>query len=347
VFPSSMSQLYFQQLIFTALLLILSGVMCQQVVLVNDEDHSPKVRIEGLGPSHYDLNETVAQALNLCQVRESLNGTRHRLLFSQFQSEMQYQLKSAYDAFEAGVYDYTNGRTILVNGIIFDPTHISFVESNIQPLPNAEELHEAARIAEIQPHEMVHGGMPPVIPRGFPNGTSQRILNIAITSANASRSVYVNMNDRTAESPLEQGETILACNAPPPAAAPANARGVPGTANLIISQGGKQLWTFEAIRPSASSGTKGSGIELRNVKYKGKSVLYQAHVPILNIQYEQAAPAAALITEIGSIRNGLFSVTAKISLRGLDCAIPQQKQFLILQKLMKVISLVWRSTSTD
>jgi len=89
------------------------------------------------------------------------------------------------------------------------------------------------------------------------------------------------------EPPPDQGVSILMCKAPRPAAALAHTRGLPGTANIIITQGGKQLWTFEAIRPSASSGTMGSGIELRNVKYKGKSVLYQAHVPILNIQYEQ------------------------------------------------------------
>jgi hypothetical protein len=200
---------------------------------------------------------------------------------------MQYQIKSEYDAFEAAVYDYTNTRTIIINGIPFDPTQISFAESNIQPIPNAEEVGEAARIADIQSDEVVHSGMPPVISREFPNGTSQRILNIAITSTNSSRWVYVNMNDRTVEPPPDQGESTLMCMAPPPAAAAANIRGIPGTANFIITQGGKQLWTFEAIRPSASSGTKGSGIELRNVKYKGKSVLYQAHVPILNIQYEQ------------------------------------------------------------
>src|SRR5215469_16468491 len=99
-----MSQSYFQQLIFTAFLLIVSSVTCQQVVL-DEEDNCLKVSIEGLGPSHYDLNETVTQALNLCQAREFLNGNRHRLIFSQFGSEMQYQIKSEYDAFEAVVYD--------------------------------------------------------------------------------------------------------------------------------------------------------------------------------------------------------------------------------------------------
>src|SRR5204863_7411762 len=67
-----------------------------------------------------------------------------------------------------------------------------------------------------------------------------------------------------------------------------NQKGLPGTANIRITKAGKVLWTFQAIRPSASSGISGSGIELRSVKYKGKSVLYQAHVPILNVEYEKS-----------------------------------------------------------
>ena len=45
------------------------------------------------------------------------------------------------------------------------------------------------------------------------------------------------------------------------------------------------MWRFLVIRPAASSGTNGSGIELRYVDYKGKRVLYRAHVPILNVKY--------------------------------------------------------------
>jgi hypothetical protein len=41
------------------------------------------------------------------------------------------------------------------------------------------------------------------------------------------------------------------------------------------------------IRPSASSGNsfERSGIEVRDVKYKGKSVLKRGHVPVLNVSY--------------------------------------------------------------
>ena len=52
--------------------------------------------------------------------------------------------------------------------------------------------------------------------------------------------------------------------------------------------GGAELWSFLAIRPSASSGNSSerSGIELRDVKYRGKSVLKRIHTPILNVNYD-------------------------------------------------------------
>jgi Cu2+-containing amine oxidase len=45
------------------------------------------------------------------------------------------------------------------------------------------------------------------------------------------------------------------------------------------------LWEMLIIRPSASSGTRASAIEIQNVKYKGLTVMKRGHVPILNVQY--------------------------------------------------------------
>jgi hypothetical protein len=48
------------------------------------------------------------------------------------------------------------------------------------------------------------------------------------------------------------------------------------------------VWTLSWIPPDASSGEGHgrSGLELRYVAYKGHTVFYQAHVPVLNVQYE-------------------------------------------------------------
>src|SRR5262249_1299436 len=61
---------------------------------------------------------------------------------------------------------------------------------------------------------------------------------------------------------------------------------VPGSAWVTVSQGGTTMWRFLVVRPAASSGTNGSGVELRYLDYRGKRVLYRAHVPILNVEYQ-------------------------------------------------------------
>jgi len=46
------------------------------------------------------------------------------------------------------------------------------------------------------------------------------------------------------------------------------------------------VWSFYWVPPDESSGTDGSGLELRNVFYNGRLVLYRAHLPILNVKYD-------------------------------------------------------------
>jgi hypothetical protein len=52
---------------------------------------------------------------------------------------------------------------------------------------------------------------------------------------------------------------------------------------------GEELWNLIVLRPRASTPTtfdKGSGVELRQVTYRGRLVFWQAHVPILNVLYD-------------------------------------------------------------
>jgi hypothetical protein len=48
------------------------------------------------------------------------------------------------------------------------------------------------------------------------------------------------------------------------------------------------VWQFCWLRATQSSGVNGSGLEIRNVYYKGHLVLKRGHVPILNVQYDAA-----------------------------------------------------------
>lgn len=87
--------------------------------------------------------------------------------------------------------------------------------------------------------------------------------------------------------------------APPTSRAAPNACGVPSAGQSITQRGtagsafvnwkpdGEEIWRLKVIRPAASSGRWGSGVELRDVYYKGKLVFARAHVPILNVNYDR------------------------------------------------------------
>jgi hypothetical protein len=233
---------------------------------------------------------------------------------------------------------YTHNRTILVNGIPFELTTASVTVANIQPVSNPNELAEAARIAGIRSGEVAHGNMPPFITRHFPEGTSYRILHIYITSPNSSRSFYVNMNNKTVESPPHPAEKPLACTAPPPGPGPNSGKGVPGTANFNIANG---LWAFQATRPSASTGTDGSGIELRNVKYEGKTMLFPAHVPIRNVEYHPPTGGCGPEYRDWQYDEWPLQCSATLgtkSIRGSDGVAPQPKRYSIIPTPTEVIS---------
>lgn len=78
--------------------------------------------------------------------------------------------------------------------------------------------------------------------------------------------------------------TLAVCGLPNAGQA-VTGKGRAGTAQIDINDDSGSLWNFVVIRPSASSGSKGSGLEIRNVYYKGKLILARAHTPILNVQY--------------------------------------------------------------
>jgi hypothetical protein len=51
------------------------------------------------------------------------------------------------------------------------------------------------------------------------------------------------------------------------------AKGTAGQFEVVVTQGPTEIWRLVVVRPSASSGLRGSGVELINVDYKGKRIL--------------------------------------------------------------------------
>jgi hypothetical protein len=134
--------------------------------------------------------------------------------------------------------------------------------------------------------------MPPLIDTQSRDGRVERVIAVGLLPLDGARGheiVGVNMVRRT----LVRFEN----NAPPTSRADNPICGLAGAGQttvqnvvgqiwVTVTQGGATLWRFLVVRPAASSGTNGSGVELRFVNYRGKRVLYRGHVPILNVKYD-------------------------------------------------------------
>jgi hypothetical protein len=208
--------------------------------------------------------------------------------------------------FRAVFYDYTRQRAIVAEGSLDQPEDaVAHIEKNWQPAPNDEEFQDAVAVLMSDPafgpalisHDAVtYRPMPPV--QGFDaNGApaTERIVNVGfapkpglggaqheIVGVNLGRNTIVRYPSRAPRSAYVANQL---CGIPS-AGQPTTRRGTAGQYQLTVTDtDGNVLWDMLVLRPSISSGTNASGIELQNVKYKDHSVLKRAHVPILNVQY--------------------------------------------------------------
>ena len=207
-------------------------------------------------------------------------------------------------AVRATYFDYTNNRTLVAEAPVEGAAQVRVSESGDQPLPTPDEFEAAVEIVaqdpqlgrlvrenRVQPYE----AMPPLVLDELPEGRVERVVTVGLLPQGRSRVrheiVGVNMVRREIArydngAPDHSHADPQTCGAPPSAGQATTGKGVAGQVWVNVFLGGTQIWRFLAVRPSASSGTWGSGVELRYVDYRGRRVLYQAHVPILNVLYD-------------------------------------------------------------
>lgn len=265
-----------------------------------------RLKIEPRGPDPGRIVQVSRALVEYPAVQEFLRKTRNRLLSFEL-VEPDPENKSARPGppphtYRATFFDYTNNRTIFVDGDLDQPKRVKVSESGYQPLPSNEEFEEAVKILlkDANFGEAIRGqklqpspAMPPIIDLDSAHGRSERTIGIGllprepgagheIVGVNLVRQAVVRFEGRA---PLGSVAHNPICGIPYVQQATAN-KGDAGQVWITVSQGGTVLWKFLAVRPAASSGTRSSAVELRYVDYRGKRVLYRAHVPILNVHYD-------------------------------------------------------------
>ncbi len=256
-----------------------------------------EIKVVPVGPTQEMLDNAKLEVERSSVVQQELAGVKYRMIDISYidnndKSRGDLQMPTRY---KAVFYDYTNDRVFVAEGSFDGSELITVHQEYFQPIPSQEEYDAAVRIlqqnksfGESLKKESLKAfrPMPPVT---VLDGTTERLINIGLGAQDSSA-----QNEIVGVS-IKRGVVIrYTNNAPPTAAAAPEACGLPssggsgsgaGQYQMTVTQGQTTLWEMLVVRPSASVGTNGSGIEVDNVKYKGKSVLKRGHVPVLNVQY--------------------------------------------------------------
>jgi hypothetical protein len=262
-----------------------------------------KIKIAAWGQSTEAIEAAKRRIENSPEVQKTLGKTKYRLLeFRYVETEDKTRPAQIPARFQIVFYDYTNDKTFVVTNDFANREKIKIEEEFFQPLPSDAEFAEALRILrqdEKLKNVLKSGSteifrpMPPVT---VLDGTTERLVNVGINAGGDSA------QNEVVSVGIKSGRAFrYKKGAPETSKAAANTcgvrnafqatteRGTAGQYQLTVTQNRVTLWEMLIIRPAVSSGTNASGIEIRDVKYKGKSVLKRGHAPILNVEYPSGA----------------------------------------------------------
>jgi hypothetical protein len=266
------------------------------------------VRVEGAhtidvtswGPDQAAIDLATSRSIKHPAVQKYLKRAQYRILSFEYIDE---DTKATPDVlpprrYRVVIFDYTGNRAIEVKGS-FEGDDMEVAELATPPDPNEEEFNAAVKILSAKDAKVreainnrtveVYPPMPPLV-----NSKGERTVGVGLKYRDGSEGheiVGVNMIKQTVahfpnQAPEASMAAPLACG-PPSSGQGGTSKGLAGQSEIVISRQGTEVWRFTVIRPSASSGTRGSSIEVINVDYRGKRVLRRMHTPILNVQYDR------------------------------------------------------------
>jgi len=268
-------------------------------------DEPMELDIRSFGPTADEVGRLSEGLLRHAAIREHLADAEHRVVsFRLVDAPSKSAIPCPPDRFLATIYDYTNGRTLRISGALdaldgASPGELELTEQAEEPLPSTEEFAAAVELLRrdrdlrerlSRDDVRVYQPMPPLLSTELPDGRIDRAVTVALREPEGDQFSHrifaadlfghrVRPIDYLDLPPLEPCE-------PPPAGESCPQTGTTGQVTVTVTQGGQTVWRFVVVRPAASSGMNGSGVELRYVDYRGKRVLWRAHVPILNVEYQ-------------------------------------------------------------
>jgi hypothetical protein len=259
------------------------------------------------GPGPAELAALRASLLDRGPLAQRLESTDHRLLSvlpDPAPGDKRDGIADPPTRFTAVAYDYTNNRAVVAQGRFADPEKLTIHYNALQPPVSDEEFDDAVALVlrhleareDTARHEIrFYRPMPPLLPVEQPDGRIHRAVAVGIEriepepGESRHRVVAADLIDRSVlPDPLDTGGAPCERQCGSPQGTCSYDGGAGGQVHLTVTRAGATLWDLIVVRPSASSGQHGSGVELRFVDYRGTRVLYRAHVPVLNVLYDSS-----------------------------------------------------------
>jgi hypothetical protein len=296
-------------IVLSLLLILLCGMLITAASSNKNQSKSSeplKITIVPYGPSQETIDAKKVSLLNNPSVKSYLKGTRVRVLSFELMDDNPRKTKdhAPPERFRAIIFCYDNNRALAAEGR-FDSEKIKVTVLANQPEEFSDEEFKEA--VDILTNDIYFGPLlrenslkpyrpMPSISYAQQGNAVDRVVNVGLSSRDGSQSpeiVGVNMVHRKVErfgsgAPKTAIARPTACGLPN-AGQSSTGRGASGQYLMTVSQGQTVVWSMTVIRPSASSGTRASAIELRDVDYMGKRVFGRAHVPTLNVEYVNGA----------------------------------------------------------
>lgn len=290
-------------LALSTLAVLAAGPLAAQKILPNPQVPLT-VSVTPWGPSQEKLDAAREKLLASAEIRSRLSTDNRLLWFDMVWPEE--KVNGSYvapDHFRATFYDYGKKQPFVFEGRLDAPESPELLPRPAdEPDPNTAEYEAATAIVKADARFATaiaerrlsfYPPMPPLV-----TGQRNRTLTVGVISldpgSRANEIVGVDMITREVNrypsgAPMKSMASPDAGCGAPNAGQGTTAKGTAGQFEVVVTQGPTEIWRLVVVRPSASSGLRGSGVELINVDYKGKRILSRAHAPILNVQYTNDA----------------------------------------------------------
>ena len=263
-------------------------------------DKKLTIRVAPWGPTQADVDAAKRRVELSDAVQRELDGFRFRLMNFEYvyDSAEKEQPANPPTRFRITYYNYSTDMTLLAESDFAGREKIKITSIYSVPGIGIDEMPAAQRLVEQDASFAAWKSSDaiefydPMPPTTVIDG--ERIVNVGIRNHQTGDNQIVGVSFKNGKvikypnnAPPTSAATPDACGVPNAGQAPTG-QGIPGQFTLTVAEtGGATLWEMLIVRPSSSVGHdfEGSGLEVRDVKYRGKSILKRGHVPVLNVKY--------------------------------------------------------------